>query len=521
MGIGLRFEFESVTSLPRMSWCARVGRNGVVKIQHGADVESRGDRFVEGAWDGEFESFAFDKAWALAGSGGLLRDDGCSFTAPFHPLEWLYVLEQADSTLVSNSLVFVLRQAGDGLDLTHPGYTFDVLRTARHGTKRQPGRLRTANGNQVALYEACHLFIDRDLRLHREEMPQGPPPHDYAEYFALLAGATRRIVANAADPARKAVYHPVAACSKGYDSTASAALASLAGCKEGVTFTRSGLPSGHPLLGVDKPLMDDSGADALRALSMTVKEFERMDVVHMPGHPKAEFFYSLTAVTDAAHSSMQDALRGSVFFTGRHGERIWGPTARCKRQTFAEADDCNLAGRASTEFRLRLGYIQMPAPYIGALHGPAIHRITHAEDMRPWKLGTGYYDRPIARRLAEEAGVPRELFGHVKAGGGEAAWELGEESQADFQQFVRERIPAKVREQLNPRPIDERNQAHYKVKYLRTNYSHPPLAARLLDVLQTDRLHRLWNSVYLYTFHWGFEKMSARYAGADPSCKDA
>ena len=504
-----------------MSWCARVGRDGVVTVPHGADVETRGDRFVEGAWDREFERFEFDKARVLAGSGGLLRGGGCLFTAPFHPLEWLYVLEQTEATFVSNSLVFVLQQAGDGLDLSYSDYTFDVLRTVRRGTRQRPGGLRTAQGGRVALYEACHLFIDKDLRLRREEMPQGPAPRDYAEYFALLAGSTRRVVENAADPARRAFYRPVAACSKGYDSTASAALASLAGCREGVTFARSGLPSGHPLLGVDKPLMDDSGAGALRALGMSVSEFERMNVVRMPGHPKAEFFYGLTAVTDAAHSSMQDALRGSIFFTGRHGERSWGPTGRCKRQTFAEADDCNLAGRASSEFRLRLGYIQMPAPYIGALHGPAIHRITHADEMRPWSLGTGYYDRPIARRLAEEAGVPRELFGHVKAGGGEAAWELGDESEADFQEFVRERVPEKVRQRLNPRPIDERDQAHYKVKYLRTNYSHPPFAAFLLDVLQTDRLHRLWNSVYLYTFHWGFEKMAPRYAGADRSWKNA
>jgi hypothetical protein len=33
--------------------------------------------------------------------------------------------------------------------------------------------------------------------------------------------------------------------------------------------------------------------------------------------------------------------------------------------------------------------------------------------MRQWSIG-GEYDRPIARRLAEEAGVPRHLFGQTK-----------------------------------------------------------------------------------------------------------
>ncbi|MDE5832358.1 MAG: hypothetical protein K2H64_05150 [Desulfovibrio sp.] len=34
--------------------------------------------------------------------------------------------------------------------------------------------------------------------------------------------------------------------------------------------------------------------------------------------------------------------------------------------------------------------------------------------MLPWTLGNAY-DRPVPRRLAEEAGVPRELFGMRKA----------------------------------------------------------------------------------------------------------
>ena len=36
--------------------------------------------------------------------------------------------------------------------------------------------------------------------------------------------------------------------------------------------------------------------------------------------------------------------------------------------------------------------------------------------MKPWSVAKSY-DRPIARRIAEEAGVPRHLFGQVKKGG--------------------------------------------------------------------------------------------------------
>jgi hypothetical protein len=36
--------------------------------------------------------------------------------------------------------------------------------------------------------------------------------------------------------------------------------------------------------------------------------------------------------------------------------------------------------------------------------------------MRPYRVG-GYYDRPIARRLAEEAGLPRGSFARTKIAG--------------------------------------------------------------------------------------------------------
>lgn len=481
-------------------------------VRHGSDVEIRPDRFFEGAWDGPFEAFAFERAEHLVGSGGVVRGDSVVFATPFHPLDWLYVLRSPDQVRISNSLVFVLEDARDGLDISYPNYFFDLLKAARKGTTVQPATLPTRNGSRAELYMACRLVVDPQLRVHREAMPLGPAPANYAEYFKLLSGTCQRIVDNAAAPARRATYRPVAACSRGYDSTAAAALAQLAGCTEGVTYTRSGYPTGHPLMGVSKPLSDDSGADSLRALGMEAYEFERMDVLKIPGHPKAEFFASLVAVTDASLRTMEDTLRGSIYFSGRHGERSWGPTARCRRQDYREEDDSHLSGRAATEFRLRTGYIHLPAPYIGGLHGPALNDITNSDEMRPWRLNTGYYDRPIARRIAEEAGVPRENFGHIKFGGGEAAWELGEESERDFREYVEAEVPAKILRRLRLGPISNRDQTHFKVKYLRSNYSHQPGASRLLELLQTDRLHRMWGSVYLYTFHWGYERIRHRYS---------
>ena len=65
------------------------------------------------------------------------------------------------------------------------------------------------------------------------------------------------------------------------------------------------------------------------------------------------------------------------------------------------------------ELRLALGFVQLPLPFMGARQKADIVRITESSEMDPWRLGNAY-DRPIPRRIAEEAGVPRHLFGQSK-----------------------------------------------------------------------------------------------------------
>ena len=177
-----------------------------------------------------------------------------------------------------------------------------------------------------------------------------------------------------------------------------------------------------------------------------------------------------------------------------------------------EVDDCLLSGHALGEHRLRVGFVHLPLPYIGAFHGPALYRITHSREMDPWRLGTGYYDWPIPRRMAEEAGVPRANFGHRKLGTSVGAWrELNAESQADFDAFVASEVPEAVRRRLDFRPRSERIVAQRRLAYFRTHYAHLPMADRLIRASGLERLHLLFNSVHLYQFHWGFERTRERY----------
>jgi hypothetical protein len=68
-----------------------------------------------------------------------------------------------------------------------------------------------------------------------------------------------------------------------------------------------------------------------------------------------------------------------------------------------------------TEFRLQCSLIHFPLPYMGMSQVADVFRISRSPEMKQWDVGDNY-SRPICRRVLEERGVPRELFGRDKTG---------------------------------------------------------------------------------------------------------
>jgi hypothetical protein len=195
--------------------------------------------------------------------------------------------------------------------------------------------------------------------------------------------------------------------SQGYDTTAVAALARRLGCREAVTFLRS-----HSALGY----VEDSGAAIAGCLGMEVTTYERNDHETMPGF-RAEEFYLEPWGVDRTMAVMETQLSGALLLSGRSAEIVWsrGDPIRWGKPHLQHSVD-QTPGCALGEFRLRTGFLHFAPATIGAIHAPLIHRWNSSREMRPWSVG-GEYDKPIARRIAEEAGIPRHLFGQVKKGG--------------------------------------------------------------------------------------------------------
>jgi len=190
------------------------------------------------------------------------------------------------------------------------------------------------------------------------------------------------------------------AMSAGYDSTAASAVGAAAGCRRALTFRTGWAWAGYQ--------GDADGCDvAADALGLSVEHFDRLAYQKLPKAPEAEFLATGMTGEDVVFRSMEGALSSTLLVTGFCGGAAWRGFDR------ANLSRIDLSGASLGEFRLRVDMIHLPMPYIGGLQQPSLSAFRSSPDMKPYSVG-GVYDEPVARRLAEEAGVPRASFGVQK-----------------------------------------------------------------------------------------------------------
>lgn len=490
----MRFRFVCVEAFPRLAWHARL-RAGKeeVEVTHGPWVETHADAFAEGAWDGPYESFGFDEAITFTGTGGRATAAGAIFAGSTNHLEHLYLARRGPVLHVANSLPLLLVTTESTPDPRFPYYEDELRSQAMLGVKRSR-RSIPSSGGAVLVHECADLLVDRDLAVTRREKPAPPAPRDFAEYEALLSGTVERVLANARDPARRHGYEPIASVSSGYDSACVAALAFRHGCRKAITFAEDAP-------GVPDP---DDGGPVARALGMDVMGLARRAPTAR-AYPEAEFCVCPPA-GDRVWLVGEEHLAGRMLLTGRGGD-IQLSTSGNWRNLARNP----LGGATMGEFRLRAGVLQFAPLYVAWQHREAMRGIARCEALRPWSIG-GDYDRPVARRILEEAGVPREAFGMHKRAGAyvhvRAPRDLSPASRADYLEFFRDLQPSRA--------------LLWRMRALRSCYQANRRALGRLRARVEARGGTLdWRPLLArryrlapeagFLFHWGFARMHERY----------
>lgn len=407
------FSYHPSPNLPPLAWVALVRRDtATIPVIHGRFVETGPGFFIEGAWAGDFQEGQMQRSDTVFGSGATLADGEPVFVSSTATTDFIYYGEGARGTAVSNSLPLLLAALGDALDPANTHYS-RINRSILDGIRRYRGRIPT-------LRDHVRRVMHHNLRVSRAgiewiEKPLPPRFTDFASYHTYLQHRASGLFSNARDPRRKTPMQVYSTQSKGYDSTAVNALAAPLGIdmvftsprsKERGTFYRS-QPSEPP---------SDDGAPICDALGLPCTAIDRLEFRH--GLREEHLYWAgLDNNQDLNLHQIQAFIeRPTLLLTGNLGE-IWYTREAIGEARLATFNDelirWDQAGHGLSEVRLKAGLVQVAVPFIGARRREEILRITESPEMDAYRLG-GAYDRPIPRRIAEEAGVPREMFGQTK-----------------------------------------------------------------------------------------------------------
>lgn len=391
--------------MPPLAWVAAV-RSAEVRVDHGESVRTFDGGFFEGTWAGPPDMSALPQATTVFGSGMVARNGALVAIPPTHPFECIYYARMTDALVLSNSLPGLLAATGLQLDaaVDYSAVFSSVLPILWLIEERHDGQLRLRRQSFVIPTATVpitgwfveNLLIGPNLSTVGERRPREAPFASFSDYRALLTAAAESTIANARP------YEPIVALSSGYDSTAVASVVRQAGCARSVGFAtarRSPRDGGS----------DDSGATTAAQLGLAHVTRQRLAYLEARDVAEAEFLCAGSAGEDVVFREFEADLPKAILFSG-----YWAGTefAASHRDAWRHWP-MSTAGTGFGEFRLRADFFHVPLAVFGAIRPLDASSLHDRDDMAPFRVG-GSYDRPIPRRLAEEAGIARGSFATSK-----------------------------------------------------------------------------------------------------------
>ena len=235
------------------------------------------------------------------------------------------------------------------------------------------------------------------------EKPSTAPDFTYfATYRYYLFNAARRVGENARASERRHRITPLATISRGYNSPATAVVAREAGARDAVTISQARRTKRNSLG------LSDSGEAAARQLGLNCKAYSRK----RKNYPHEDALWASAGnVGDINLAIFDYPEKLCLLFSGFLGDVLWDRNADDPVEPLRRKDT---SGVRFSECRLELGVFNCAPVFWGCRKDSQVHAISKQREMRPWTLGTDY-DRPIPRRLAEEAGIRKRIpFGTRK-----------------------------------------------------------------------------------------------------------
>ncbi len=413
----IKMRCSCLPSLPKLGWIARLDPvRGKLEVYHGTSVEC-GDRWVvEGVWGEDFAEGEFHKSESFFGSGIRIEGNQVYFVPSSTTIDRIFWCRSDGEILVSNSLILLLAVTGATLDEGH-----DYHRESLSILRGLQGYRREFSIVHPTISEFYQVFMENMVvsaqgvqyqsrfRLHRIR--------SFDEYYGLLTETLRGIKRNYEHPARKAPVSTFTTMSSGYDSTAVTCLAKDLGvrdcftAREAYSMIPRWLPGGYAV---------DDGTRAARQLGMRIhylespRKIRAIDELHFLAtpYPKNSGIVLNEAVFQSMATHIERSCAAAAVFLGHHGDGVWSIDIEGELLRPDIVREIN-SGLNLAEIRLKAGFFSVAVPFLFAINIADIVEVGASPEMAPWRLNNGY-DRPIARRIAESAGVSRDAFGQWK-----------------------------------------------------------------------------------------------------------
>lgn len=388
----MKLFFKKIHKWPKLAWVASYSEGSTnITVQHGPCVETSEDWCAEAVWAGDYKKGDFDRTDLVFGSGIRCRDDRAIFVSSGSMHDRLFYCKTGGSWYLSNSFPGLLACAKISLKADYLEYANDIGSIWKGIFKYK--RLLPALSDNIHQISFHNLVYD-GKHLKEMEKPDVAPHFDgFDAYFNFLIKSANKLKKNFDNPHRNNKIIPLASISSGYDSPAAAVIAQYAGCNKAVTIKGSAGIFGKT----------DSGYEIAKTLKMKCQIYE-----DVPDQYKNEItFWAAAGIDLDLNLSVFDYPEPlCVFFSGFLGDKLWDR----KHHNFSDKMvNRNPSGYGFSEFRLHKGVFHCVVPSWGARHAEEIYKITISEEMRKWCLMNDY-DRPIARRIIEQANVQRGAF---------------------------------------------------------------------------------------------------------------
>ena len=273
------------------------------------------------------------------------------------------------------------------LEPTYEGYGHD-FETITLGIKDYKRTIGTSAGR-------VRLIYFNNLRWDGETLVELEKPHrlrdfsSFSKYRGFLESSIEKISKNMSSAGRQYPYQMIGTLSSGYDSPTVTVLALQSGLHDVISFTHA--RSGEV----------DHGKELANILGVQVSLVSR-DAWNRHRFSEVPFIASDAKGEDVYFRGAEDKLRGRVLLTGFHGDKVWDKENKALNANIVRGDQ---SGLSLTEYRLWVGFIHLPVPFLGVRQIQEINAINHEAQMAYWDVGSDY-NRPICRRIVEEAEVP-------------------------------------------------------------------------------------------------------------------